>query len=112
MARCKYCLSDLHQTDDCCYAPIDEGKVKGRHSQQRLTSESNNNRPSIQFACCLMRKEAANVDTKAASLLTCALNAMEVIPLLSVGKGSHNLVQGSRVMLLLTAMLNWFYDLL
>lgn len=48
-----------------------------------------------------MQKEEANVGTKAASLRTCALNAMEVIPLLSVGKGSHKLDQRSHVMLLL-----------
>ena len=85
-----------------------KGVILNSDLQVRVTTTGH----LFNFACCLMRKEAANVDTKAASLLTCALNAMEVIPLLSVGKGSHNLVQGSHVMLLLTAMLNWFYDLL
>lgn len=88
VARCKYSLSDLHQTGDCCYAPIDGGKDKGHHSQQRVISESNH-WPSIQFWTLFNAKGGSQCRYK--SCCKFAHLCTQCHSALSVGKGSPKL---------------------
>lgn len=59
VARCKFCLSDLHPSTDCCYAPPDEnGKGSGRQIQQKGLWD-NSSRPSVQL-CMLYNAKAGS----------------------------------------------------
>lgn len=58
LSRCKYCLSDLHLSSGCCYAPMDSSQNRGQQSQGRGPRDFTN-RPFVQL-CLLFNSKGGN----------------------------------------------------
>ena len=60
ISRCKYCLSDLHLSIECCYAPLeDKGRNFGRSTPQKAVGEDNA-RQSVQLCMLFNAKGGSN----------------------------------------------------
>lgn len=76
--RCRYCLSELHTSQDCDYAPTIEEKPKGRLSRSQGTSEKSV-RPTVQL-CLLFNSKAGN---------TCRYKSCKFAHLCALCHGAH-----------------------
>ena len=72
--HCRYFLSKLHTSHDCCYAPAEKGKPT--HTQVSKACHRSQPAHQYRFACFLTRGQAILVGTSSASLCTYACSAM------------------------------------